>query len=633
MLVRRKWGFRRSATADVRPRSWWRRGGLTADGIAAVLTWAVATPLALLLVRGLDLDPFSVAGVVMPVAVGAVAGAAVLTLLLRRYSDMLIGVATGVYAAWIGLTLSTALHGTPFGYGQMLGDSGRLVAQATKSMSTWSSADAFVKGLPTEYPPLYPWTVGHIAALVNRPAWTLFGEMQIAVMTLSIVLGYLLWRRLASAPVAFAIVGIAPAIFSEPSKDYEFIVLVVFVPWILATFTGLSRDRGGLHWLPAGVIGGLLVLTYQGFLLYAAAGLLVLLVLTWRASAARGQYLLHLLGVAVTAFVVSSWYVVPFVYTLLTDGGQRVSDLWESSAIVDRPMVLPFLDPTPLGVIELVGLLGLVWYRRSTWWAQPLLLLLLGTYAYRVLFLLRTVYDNHNGYLQYTERPIAMLLVSAGVLTAAEAAPGLGRRLAASPAAPGRAVAVTGMAVLVAWAGLQGWQGWVPAPRGLRDAVSGVGEPNQATLAHSERLPGGGRTRFAPPGKGQRFFPSDEVTKVIRTELGKNARPVVLSYDQRLFTFEPFYAYVAPNRLSANTLQRWDDRAAAIDKLTRISDAAEFATASDNTAFGGIDVFVLKAGGGRWAWRAASFSPTVFDPSQWYVEQLPDRTVVAVRKA
>jgi hypothetical protein len=631
MLARGRWGLPRKRPADGPSRAGWRRGGVTADGLMAVLTWAVATPLALLLVRQLDLDPFSVAGVVMPVAVGTVAAAVVLALLLRRHSDLLIGVAAGGYAAWIGLTLSTALHGTPFGYGQMLGDSGRLVAQATKNMSTWSSADAFVNDLPAEYPPLYPWTVGHVATLVDRPAWTLFGEMQIAVMTVTIVLGYLLWRRLVSAPVAFAIVGIAPAVFSEPSKDYEFIALVVFVPWILATFTGLTRDRGGLHWLPAGVVGGLLVLTYQGFLLYASAGLLALLVLTWRASAARGRYLLHLLGVAVTAFVVSSWYVVPFVSTLLLDGGNRVSDLWESSAIVDRPMVLPFLDPTPLGVVELVGLLGMVWYRRTSWWAQPLLLLLLGTYAYRVLLLLRTVYDGHNGYLQYTERPIAMILVTAGVLTAAEAAPGLGRRLAASPAGSARAVAVTAVAVLVAWSGLQGWQGWVPAPRGLRDAVSGVGEPNQATLAHSERLPGGKRTRFAPPGKGQRAFPTYAVADVIRGELGRNARPVVLCYDQRLFTFEPFYAYVAPNRLSANTLQRWDDRAAEIDHLTGVTDPAQFATASKDTAFGGIDVFVLKAGGGRWAWREASFAPTVFDPTYWYVERLADRTIVAVR--
>ena len=89
-------------------RDGWRRGGVTLDGLVAVGTWLVATPIAVLLVHQLDLDPFTVAGVVMPIAVGAVGAAVVLALLLRRQSDLLIGVATGGYAAWIGLTLATA---------------------------------------------------------------------------------------------------------------------------------------------------------------------------------------------------------------------------------------------------------------------------------------------------------------------------------------------------------------------------------------------------------------------------------------------------------------------------------------------------------------------------------------------
>ena len=106
----------------------------------------------------------------------------------------------------------------------------------------------------------------------------------------------------------------------------------------------------------------------------------------------------------------------------------------------------------------------------------------------------------------------------------------------------------------------------------------------------------------------------------------------MLAYDQRLFSFEPFFAYVAPNRLSANTLQRWDDRAAEVEKLSRITDPAEFAAASKDTPFGGIDVFVLRPVGGQWTWNAVPFSPTVFDPAHWYVERLPDHTVVAVRQ-
>ena len=146
----------------------------------------------------------------------------------------------GVYAAWIALTLATALHGTPYGYGVLGGDAGRFVAMAMKYMWTWQSADSFARDLPTEYPPLYPWIIGHVATLVDRPAWQLFGEAQIVVMSGALVVAYLMWRRLVGPAVAFTIVGLSPAVFNQPSKDYEFLALLVFAPWVLATFAGIA---------------------------------------------------------------------------------------------------------------------------------------------------------------------------------------------------------------------------------------------------------------------------------------------------------------------------------------------------------------------------------------------------------
>ena len=108
-----------------------------------------------------------------------------------------------------------------------------------------------------------------------------------------------------------------------------------------------------------------------------------------------------------------------------------------SPSIVDRPLVLPFMQATPIAVVELVGLLGMIWYRRTTWWAQPLLLIVVGrTSPYRILFLLKTVQDNHTGYLQYTETLVSMTLVTAGVLTTSEAAPRLWSRLSPDHSGP-----------------------------------------------------------------------------------------------------------------------------------------------------------------------------------------------------
>src|SRR5436190_17787776 len=89
-----------------------------ADAIAAVVTWAVGLSLSAALVHTADIDPFTFKGALLPIAVGVVAGTALLVLVLRRpRSSVLIGAGAGGYAAWVGLVLLQALHGTPFGYG------------------------------------------------------------------------------------------------------------------------------------------------------------------------------------------------------------------------------------------------------------------------------------------------------------------------------------------------------------------------------------------------------------------------------------------------------------------------------------------------------------------------------------
>src|SRR3954452_530241 len=171
-------------TASVVPRAPWRHRLGRADGLVAVVTWLLGLAVAAAVVKVADQDPFTMAGAVMPVAVGsAVAVVFVVFLLRRQLHDVAVGAALGAYAAWIGLVVATTLHGTPFGYSGMGNDEGRLVAQATKYMTSWRPVDAFVHNLSTEYPPLYPWLIGHTAAIVHRPAWTLFGEAQILTMS------------------------------------------------------------------------------------------------------------------------------------------------------------------------------------------------------------------------------------------------------------------------------------------------------------------------------------------------------------------------------------------------------------------------------------------------------------------
>jgi hypothetical protein len=624
--------------SDATPRGgrrvrWQRPPGLEPDTFLSVAVWLVSLPVAAVLVRALDLDPFTVAAAIMPMAVGSCAAIVLLTLAWRRTSDALVGVGAGLYAGWMALTMATALHGTPYPYGLLGGDEGRLLAQAGKSMTNSGSVDSFIHTLPSEYPPLYPWVLGHVAKLLDQPAWKVAGNMEIVVMSASFVVGYVLWRRLVGARTAFVIMALFASGTAQPSKDYEYIALIVAIPWLLMAFADLPRARGRMHWLTAGVIGGLMVTTYSAYIVFTLPAILVMIGLALHRSTERLKVIGRMLGIAVTAFVVASWYVVPFAVTSLRDGGNRLSDLYLGTDLISEPITMTFLHPTPRGAIELVGLLGMIWFRRTKWWAQPLLLLTLSAYGYRLLFMLNTVHNNHTGYLQYTTRLLAGLLATAGVLTVVETLPMLRARLSL-PRAPLREVVLALVAIVVLWNGVQGWNQWVPGPRGARDAYREVGTANLATAAHNEPLLNGHLPKYAPPGeKKSIYFPVPAVTRAITSAVGAKTRPMVLCYDQRLYVFEPMLdGYLPPDRQAANTVQRWDDRAAELRRVAKLLDPAQFADASAHTQFGGIDAFVLKEQGDVWSFRHdITFSPASFG-SQFVITHVSPDTVVAVRR-
>lgn len=601
-----------------------------ADIVAAVVTWLIGTPLAVLFVRAADLDPFSTRGVIMPIAVGsAVAGAILVAWLLTRRSEMLVGVGAGAFASWVALTIAAALHGTPYGIAGLFGDAGRLSSLATRFTATWQSSDSVVHTLPSEYPPLYPWLVGHVANLLNRPAWELMGDAQVITMSVAVLLAYLMWRLLVGPRTAFVIIALVPAGFAAPNLDYEVISLLILIPWALATFGASKWGVVRLHWLPAGLIGGLIVSMYPAFLAFSMLGLLTIVGVTLWFARPRLPYLLHLVGVTGVALVVASWYVIPYAATLLGSGGAKVADMYLPGNIARDPLVFPFLDLSPLGLVQLIGLFGLFWYRRS-WWGLPLLAVEGGVIAYRVFYLVRTVSNGHTGFLAHTGRIISDVLVIAGVLTVSTAAPFVLERLRAHTSRIRDLTAVACVA-LVAWSAVQGWESWMPAPRGVRDASSFAPGINATTYAHIEALPNGKYPKYAPPIK-QRipYFPAPAVRRVITDVLGDDAHPIVLCGNQRLYAFYPYYGFVTPDRTATNSLQKWDERHDALERLAAITDPTTFVQASQHTGFGPIDVFVLHEGNSAWAWRDVHFSPQSFSEG-FHVEHIAEGFVVAVR--
>ncbi len=614
-----------------RVRTWAPR--LVTPSTVAVAVWVLGVPLAVLAVRVLDLNPLTSRGAVMPLAVGLLLVVVLAAAALRVHRPVLAGLAAGSAAVWVELCLASAYHGTPFGDSGLRGDAARLTALVTRYTVTAQPVDGFVPSVPTEYPPLFPWLIARVANLVHKPGWALVGDAQALLMSLTVLAGFLLWRRIIPDWPALMVALAAPLAFSQPRKVYEIFTMAILVPCALAALSRFRRP-GGLHWLPAGLILGVILQVYQGYVVFTAAGLAVLALLGWRDANRRGEgraFLLHLAGIVVTSLLVAAWYLVPFVHGLLTIGGPRVNDLYVAGEITGDPFAVNRLIDGPLAPLTIAGLVGLLALRHRRWWATPLLALLGGAYLYRMVYLLVFVATGHTGYLDYTGRIISMLLIVGGVLTVWTAAPIVAARL---PRRPARGIGATSAAVFSLTAMFVAWQVWTPSPIGASDQAAHPtpGGANFAAYAHAEPLPDGKLPRFHPRNTTVPWFPTAPIEAAVERRLGADARPLTLSANEKLFAFLPWPAYVAVERQASNTFTHWDERVAELRALSQLTDPAAFAAASRATRFGGIDVFVLNAHPAYWGWGPLTFDPHLFDSAHWWVEQLPNNTVVAIRR-
>lgn len=603
-------------------------------GLTAIITWLIATPIAFFLPK-LDFQtgPGGVRSLGLPLAGGLTAAGLIYLLSRRTTAGWLAGVSAGGFAAWAVMSLSTAMRGTPFPFLGLLGDAGRLTAMATRYSATAASSDWIIPGLPSEYPPLFPWVVGRTSALIDVPAWRLVGDFEILFTGLAILAGFLLWLRLFSPWLALAVTVLEFMSFPIPSKSYELLALMLFIPWVLLTL--MNPPRGRLHWALSGLVLGFVIMTYYGWLVFAFFGMLAIVFGTWRKAADRRELVFYFLKVGAVAFLVASWFIVPLLYAKFTIGGSTVGDLYGSSNYLD--LIFPFMQVTTPGVtgvlamIQLIGLIGMIWLRGKTWWAGPLLALFVGAYVFRAVGAISFLLTQHTLLSQYTPSIYTGVSMIAAAPTLVYAVPRLLKRL--SLTAPEGSAGLA-LAVFVAWCGYTFCIDWAPTP------LFGGRYTNYTEAAYREPYPDGryaqGITNPTP------WFPVTPVQQAVEGVLGPNADPVVLSADERLFSYLPWHGYLGNDLGSSltHTFERLDD----IEKLAAVSDSAAFAQRSANLTYGHIDVFVLrKSGPDTWQWtfhrgfnqvdEVVSFSRAQFAPTDWViVDSLPNDVVVAIRR-
>jgi hypothetical protein len=602
---------------------------VTSTPVVAISLWLVAAPIAFVVPTLQRFDPTRVRSWSMVLAPLFLAVAVMTALALYRRSRWLVPVAAAGLAAWTVFMLRVAVRGTPIAWGGLAGDAGRLTAAATRYESSPTLADAWIPGLTAEYPPLFPWLVGRTAALLDIPAWRLVGDFEILFVSLSVLVAFLLWQRLVPAWIAFAITVLAHLPMANPHKAYQSITLAIFIPWVLATFS--RPPRGRLPWLASGLLAGFIMLTYYGWMIWGSFAIVALAVSAWRGEPDRAAYLRYLGKVVAVAAVVASWYVVPYLWSAFTKVGQTVGDLNPGPEM--NSDVFSFLDGAPyllIAILQVIGFLGLVWLRKSVWWAPPLLGLFLSALLFRFVFTAYFVVTEHSALAGYTPRLYGTVLTVAGVLVVAHATPELVRRLELKPP---REVVVMAVALLVAWAGYSFSKDWMPG--------SGGRYSDFTQLALREPRTDANRPYADAPVVPVEYFPVDAIRSTVERVYGASANThVSLSADERLYAYLPWPGYSLTERAAAPARARIDDRYAEITKLVQTKDPAAFTSASANTAFGPIDVFVLRKGESGWEYLKnygwgdryfnEVFSPSQFSSSDWTVTDITGSNFVVI---
>lgn len=595
--------------------------------LAAVSTWLIALPVGILFVRRVNLDPFKLEGAVAPLGYGLTAGLVIALLSLVVRSDVMSGVGAGLFSAWSGWAIAANLIGTPYGYGSMGGDAGRMTALATYFSTTWVPSDAADPNLPSEYPPLYPMLIGRIAAWSGHEAWSLLGTFQALFVSLALLAAFLMWRRLVPSPVALALSATVLIGLTEPSKGNEILALAVFIPWLLASFAPPVGTRA-LNPVIAGIIGGVMVPLYPNFLMSSLLGVGLMLVVGWRSSEKPRAYLVHAITVVAVSAVLSSWYLGPLLVAYAGGNQQVVADLFQSGSVLNQSIASS--GSVLLFGLQVVGLVGVVVLWNRAIWARALGLLFVGILIARALMLVRYTFTGHHFLMLYMPYTLRCMAAAAGVLALWELWQVRGAGILLRLRSPQRLAGVVAVGAVVAVVGAQAWQTWLPQPAGGRNKQGGVvtSSVSLATLAHAEYLPNGTAPRYRAL-KMSPAFPANALISAIDGELGADADPVVLSTDQRLFSFKAYRNYLPPRRESSNAATRWDDRKLVVDSFARINDPAGLAQALSDTEFGKVDALVLnRKDANTYTWNKVELLASAFEGQQFSV-----KVVKAVRSS
>ncbi|WP_285591429.1 arabinofuranosyltransferase [Actinomycetospora sp. NBRC 106378] len=519
------------------------------------------------------------------VAVAATLGVAVVAALVliaasERHAESIAGMLTSsaLLAAIPTLWLGLILQGSRYYLGGISIDQSFRTQILARFAATPGLGDMNYVDLPSFYPAAWFWVGGRLAELAGIPAWAFYKPWAILTLAVAGWAALTSWRLVVSTAraVLVATVTVVVGLGVSSTEPYAWL-LVAPMPAVAVILWRAVRaeehQRRVVALVGSGVFLGVAAMTYS-----LHAGFFGVFVVLAACVPTRGRALGHLpprLGRA--AVVIGIGLVLALVvwtpYLLAVLSGAPTRNYAQRYLPSDGAFwSLPMLQPSSLGALCLVGLLGIVlgWTSHARL-ARPLgalCLLVLAWYALTVPLLLVGQTS-----LAFRLAPVAeLVLACAGALTATEVLRVLRSRLPNLKALAGI------LAVVVLAACAQG-------------AISP--DSDVVTEAYSDPYP----TGPAALGGLDRSRIDSWTPQLVATVHDLTSRPsdelVVLGGPTQFFVSEPFHGFQQSTPHYSNPLAQYEARNDAIRSWAGARDADDLVRQLDTAPWPTPEVFVL----------------------------------------
>ncbi|WP_028926777.1 arabinofuranosyltransferase [Pseudonocardia acaciae] len=540
--------------------------------------------------------------------------------------------------AWTGLSalatvlLAIPLEATKFFLGGSGVDNTFRLQYMERMASTVGLADANYRGLAAYYPGGWFWLGGRFANLVGLDGWAAYKPYSITWAGLSAVVAFVLWSlvlRRNRALLVTVVTVLAGFIAFGPDEPYAWPTTAWLPPVALLAWRVFRRGARVFTW-PLVLVGGYLgvcAVTYTLHLVFGAVVVVVLAVLAGvldlRAGAPPWPTVWwlssRLVVIGVLAALVGALTWGPFILA----GGLGTSNVAAHFLPeVGASLPTPFVPTSAFGVLCLGGLVWLVWRARDEL-ATVLLVITGAVYAWFVLSTLAIVANTTLLAFRFIVT-VDVALAVAGVFAALDV---LRRLPVVSVRAIGVVLAVAG-AVSMMQAGVDSSKGMVAAAESDYD-TDGYNAKGEHDLA------------LDAAWRGALITTIDELSRRPPTE------NVVLSTEERLLSFRPYWGFQTTTPHYANPLAAYPQRNEEIRRWASSSGPDELSARMARSPYEPPNVLVLRRGPeGKLLLRVASdsfpraapvrveeleFDPGLFE-SPPFVEQDVGPFVVIVRR-